>query len=83
MTNQEPQTRQERGEHSREAYGDADSPREPQDTRQQPRLSHPAEGTAGPGRDDGLGQKRDGDNADARPVPSGDPNTESDRSDLQ
>lgn len=80
-------TDHERGAASQQGYGEDDPDRPIKESREHPNLSEPAERTTNPPthptRDDGLGQKSTGDPSGARPVPAGDPNSESDRTDLQ
>jgi hypothetical protein len=83
----EPDTDHERGKKSQQGFAEDDRERPIKDTRQQPNLAEPAEREMNPPthptRDDGLGQKSNTDPSGARPVPPGDPNNESDRSDVQ
>ena len=77
-------TDHERGKASREGFAEVEQPKSPEQQKpDQPRLAAPAQRDTQPGRDDGLGQKDDFDRSSDRPVPPGDPNTESDRTDLQ
>jgi hypothetical protein len=72
-----------RGDASQGGFADIEKPRPAQDTPVDPLLAPPAENETGPGRDDGLGQPGENDVPSDQPVPSGDPQTESDRTDLQ
>ena len=77
-------TDKERGEQSKAGWGRADEQQAPQkETRIEPNLAPPAENDSGPSRDDGLGQPAGAEPDPDQPVPSGDPYTESDRTDLQ
>ena len=83
----DPISDRERGDTSRQGFANTDAPRDSQATGDRPRLTEPANESANssshPARDDGLGEKvTSGASAD-RPVPPGDPRTESDRSDVQ
>ena len=74
----------DRGKQSRQGFGEHDKPHPAQDSKNNPELTPPADQEVNPpthpSRDDGLGKN---DRAPDKPVPSGDPNTESDRTDLQ
>jgi hypothetical protein len=76
-------TDQERGQQSKEGWDENDRSRPQKDSPVDPNLAPPAENDKGPGRDDGLGQPEGVEPDPDRPVPSGDPYTESDRSDIQ
>lgn len=73
----------ERGTASQEGFADSEKPGPAKNTPVDPNLSPPAEGETGPGRNDGLGQPDERKAPTNQPVPSGDPQTESDRTDLQ
>ena len=77
----------ERGKTSQQGFGEDDPDRPIKESREQPNLSEPAERQTNPPthptRDDGLGEKSTGEPSGAEPVPSGDPKSESDRTDLQ
>ena len=83
----DPITDRERGNTSREGFANVDAPSDPQATGTRPRLTEPAEQSANlPShsvRDDGLGERGANEDAAERPVPPGNPHTESDRSDVQ
>ncbi len=77
----------ERGETSREGWNTDQSRHPVKDSQARPELSDPAEESINPpthpSHDSGLGQADETENADDEPVPSGDPMSEKDRSDLQ
>jgi len=82
-----PGTERERGEVSREGFGNSEAGKPSQKTGQQPNLTPPAERATNrpthPARDDGLGEANSSTRRGDEPVPPGDPQTESDRSDIQ
>jgi len=73
-----------RGESSRRGFAESDQPHPAQDKAGTPNLASPAEEEQNPpthpGQTGGLGE---GGRAPDQQVPSGDPKTESDRTDLQ
>ena len=77
----------QRGAKSREGWDSDQSAQPVKDTRTRPDLSDPAQESVNPpthpSHDSGLGQAEETENADDAPVPSGDPMSEKDRTDLQ
>lgn len=72
-----------RGENSKEGYSERDQRVPIKDSTIEPNLTPPAEDANQPTHPNLTGGLGEGGDAPDAPVPSGDPNTESERTDLQ